>query len=375
MRTSLIFVSLVLAGAAHAQQSPPQQPVQQLQLETLTDPAAPPATKAQYVDWEPGAPAPRSVGGVPPQAPVSAPSDVRRVPSIDYGRGVPGDGRSSGDGARYITPPPPVNLLSGTDSTLTKREAANVATARRFIDGSSELADAGAPGTDGAVVFRYGAAMPTIVCAPLYVCSVALQPGEVVNNVQVGDPVRWKITPALSGSGPLQVTHVTVKPVDIGLTSNLIVATNRRAYLMKLVSRKDDWMPSIAFSYPEDEAAQWAALAQQREAEHVATVMPETGQHLAALDFGYRLRGDEPVWRPLRVYNDGTKTYIQFPRATQADELPALVAIGADKREQMVNYRLAGDRFVVDQVLKRAVLVSGVGRHQVKVRIERTEEG
>lgn len=372
MRTSLILFSLALAGAAHAQQ--PQEPVQQLQLETLTAPSAP-TTKAQYHDWAPGAPAPRSVGGVPSDSgPLSAPSDVRRVPPIDLA-GVPTDGRSAAGGARYITPPPPVNLLSGTDSELTRRETANVATARRFIDGNSALADVAAPGADGAVVFRFGATMPTIVCAPLYVCNLSLQPGEVVNNVQVGDPVRWKVTPALSGSGAAQVTHVTVKPLDIGLSTNLIVATNRRAYLIKLVSRKDDWMPSVAFSYPEDEAAQWAALEQHREAERVANVMPDTGQHLAELDFGYRLRGDEPVWRPLRVYSDGSKTYIQFPRAMQSDELPALVSIGADKREQMVNYRLTGDRFVVDKVLDRAVLVSGVGRHQVKVRIERTREG
>jgi type IV secretion system protein VirB9 len=38
----------------------------------------------------------------------------------------------------------------------------------------------------------------------------------------------------------------------------------------------------------------------------------------------------------------------------------------------MVNYRVAGNTYVVDKVLDRAVLLSGVGRTQAKVEIIRT---
>lgn len=356
MRILVFLLALCSGGAVGAQQPRALDAVNQLQIE----PVRPlPTNNAALTVWEPGAAAP---GELEP------PTDRPRVPSIEPGfNQLPQD-------AAVMTPPPPVNLFSGTDSTLTLREEANLASARRFLDGSSALADAGAAGIDGSVVFRFGGVMPTIVCAPLYVCNLGLQAGETVNTVQVGDPVRWKVTPALSGRGESQVTHVSVKPLDIGLATNLIVTTDRRAYLLKLVSRKDDWMPSITFSYPEDEAAQWAAIAAQREAEVAATIIPDTGQNLADLDFGYRIRGDEPAWRPVRVYTDGMKTFIQFPRAARADELPALVGVGADDREQIVNFRLAGDRFVVDQVLSRAWLVAGVGRNQVRVKIERTGE-
>lgn len=302
-------------------------------------------------------------GSMPPPI---APLPQKRVPAID-GTLPPTPGEASPSVAS--SPPPPVNLLSGVDSVLTIRERQNLSVAREWIDGRRDKATAG---SDGAVVFRIGTSMPSVVCAPLFVCDIALQPGEIVNDVKVGDSVRWKVTPSTSGS-VVRTTHVIVKPSDIGLTTNLIVATDRRIYNLKLVSRENDWMPSVSFSYPEDEVAQWAALSMEQAKERADTVIPQTGQALGDLDFGYSVSGSKSAWRPLRVYNDGLKTYIQFPASMKADESPALVALGADKKEQMVNYRLLGDRFVVDKVLDRAILVSGVGKHQVRVKIAHKE--
>ncbi len=54
-------------------------------------------------------------------------------------------------------------------------------------------------GPDGKVIYLYGQVQPTVVCAPLQVCDIELQPGEAVRNVMVGDTVRWKVDPATSG--------------------------------------------------------------------------------------------------------------------------------------------------------------------------------
>jgi type IV secretion system protein VirB9 len=95
------------------------------------------------------------------------------------------------------------------------------------------------------------------------------------------------------------------------------------------------------------------------------------------LDFGFRISGDDPSWRPLRVYTDGRKTYIQFPRSLGFGTAPALVGLAhdgswfSDPTEEMVNYRIVGDRYVVDQVLDRAELVTGVGSGQTRVLIAR----
>ena len=105
---------------------------------------------------------------------------------------------------------------------------------------------------DGYVRFLFGATLPTVVCAPLQVCNLALQPGEVVNNINLGDSVRWKITPSLSGNGGSQTTHLIIKPTDAGLVSSLDIETNKRTYAIKLVSTQASWMPLVAFNYPED---------------------------------------------------------------------------------------------------------------------------
>ena len=263
--------------------------------------------------------------------------------------------------------PPPVNLMSRRNAVLTPRERRAVALSTSWSDNQ----DMPARGNEGAVMFTFGSTLPSIVCAPLYVCDVSLQPGEVVNDINVGDAVRWKLSPATSGTGPSATTHVIVKPTDAALRTNAIITTDRRVYVLTLVSRQKDWMPRIAFHYPDDAQAEWTAYKAARQAER-DTTSSDTGTNPATLDFGYRLGGDKPRWRPLRVYTDGAKTYVQFPSAMQSTEAPALVAIGEDGKDQLVNYRLVGDRYVVDKVLGRAALLSGTGKRQVKVKITRT---
>lgn len=262
--------------------------------------------------------------------------------------------------------PPPVNLLADEDSVLTKTEMENIKIARDWAAGQR-----GAKGEIGDIVFRFGASVqPPIVCSPLYVCDIMLQPGEKVNHVLIGDAVRWIVRPAISGEGPGSVRHIVIKPSDIGLTTNLLVTTTRRTYSMMLKSHKTYYMPRISFSYPEDELAEFQKLESQQLAQTVATVLPKTGANVLDLDFGYELIG-KARWRPERVYTDGLKTYVEFPASMRAEESPALLALGADGKEQIVNYRVKGSLYIVDRVIDRAVLISGVGRSQARVTIER----
>ncbi|WP_017168195.1 P-type conjugative transfer protein TrbG, partial [Xanthomonas phaseoli] len=267
-------------------------------------------------------------------------------------------------------------VLSNHVVPLAAKERAGVTLAREW----KAHGDRPSRGNDGRVVFPYGSSLPTIVCAPLFPCDLELQPGEVVigsteqPELHAGDKVRWKISPAISGpmeNPASQITHVIIAPSDAGLSTNLIIPTNRRTYHVKLVSTKSDWMPRVAFSYPEDTAAKWAEYQQTLQLQQARTTLPGTGgQNVSQLDFGYEMKG-KARWKPLRVYNDGTKTYIQFPASMSSSEAPALLTIGPDKNETLVNYRMQGDRYVVDQVFDRAVLVAGVGRRQSRITITR----
>ena len=84
-------------------------------------------------------------------------------------------------------------------------------------------------GPDGKVIFLYGEIQPSIVCSPLQVCDIELQPGEVVRDVLVGDTVRWKVEPATSGAPGGQAIHLIVKPSEAGLVTSMVVTTSRLA--------------------------------------------------------------------------------------------------------------------------------------------------
>lgn len=270
-------------------------------------------------------------------------------------------------------PPRQVDPLSGQNVPLRGKERAGVHYGREWANNP----DYPARGEDGSTVFVFGATLPIVVCAPLYVCDLSLEPGEIVNDLNVGDAVRWQITPASQGEGDALITHLIIKPTDIGLITNLVITTNRRAYTIKLISRREEWMPRVSFYYPSDVRGEWARYraSQQRQRETKLTAEPV--ESVANLDFGYELSGDNPAWRPVRVYTNGAKTYIQFPPGVRHGELPALVALGddgglfTDPSQQLVNYRYVHGRFEVDKVLDRAALISGVGWDQTTVKIQR----
>lgn len=269
------------------------------------------------------------------------------------------------------TMPPPIPLVSPDAAPLNAKEKAGVALARRWVNRNERPHT----GEDGYVRFLFGASLPTVVCAPLQVCNLALQPGEIVNNVNLGDSVRWKITPSISGSGGTQTTHLIIKPTDAGLLSSLDIETNRRTYAVKLVSTQSSWMPLVAFNYPDDAQAQWQAYQQTVSFGAAATTLP-IGENVGNLQF-LCISGTAARWSPIRAYTDGAKTYIEFPSAISFQAAPALVALANDgswfsrPSAQVVNYRVLGNRYVVDAALDRAALISGVGGDQQRVVLSR----
>jgi P-type conjugative transfer protein TrbG len=274
---------------------------------------------------------------------------------------APASSPSDSQGAVPRGMPPPLPLLSPS-ARLNAKEAHATALARRWAN-ARYMPHAGA---DGVIRFPYGATLPTVVCAPLQVCDLALQPGEVVQlPIHLGDKVRWLLSPGISGSPDGPVTHIVIKATDAGLQSSMTVNTNRRTYSVKLVSTQTQWMPLTAFSYPDDQQAQWGAYQQAMGAGSFAAApgASAAGGNLAF--FTPRCQGSPP-WAPLRAWTDGTHTYVEFASLPTSDA-PALVGLANDggwfgrPTSQVVNYRPVGNRLVADAALQRFALVSGVG--------------
>ncbi len=123
------------------------------------------------------------------------------------------------------------------------------------------------------------------------------------------------------------------------------MTTNRRTYYLTLVSSYNNPMLRIGFLYPQDPQQAFATAAARGTRARVDAPLPDTA--IDKLDFNYQMNGDRGL-QPVRVFNDGTHTYLQMPHGMR--EVPVLFAVGSDGSDTLVNYRFTGQYYVVDGV-------------------------
>jgi len=225
--------------------------------------------------------------------------------------------------------------------------------ARAFVNAAQVY-----PFSDGALYRLYA--------APELVTDIALQAGESIISVAAGDTARWTVGDTTSGTGDAKRVHILVKPFIAGLTTNLVITTDRRTYHLQLESTSATAMSALSWTYPQDELlAIKRAADQQRAATPVAS-----GLAVEQLNFGYAITGDRPNWRPLRAFDDGRQTFIEFPPSLAVGEAPPLFVVGPKGDAQLVNYRVSGRFYVVDRLFDAAELRLGE-KKQAVVRITR----
>lgn len=230
-------------------------------------------------------------------------------------------------------------------------------------------------GDVGTLVLSYSSYIPKIICRPMYVTDVILQPGEVVTGVHPGDPVRWTFVPGQSGTGSTEQVHVLIKPLMADISTNLVINTDRRTYILDLVSSATKHFPSVSFSYPTDTLAAWTSFIEQKRADRRNNLELSSGYTVTPEDLhlDYEIRGENTLrWKPIRVWDDGIKTYIQFKKGSvkKSVEAPVLVVF-EHKKEVLVNYRVAEDMYIVDRVFNAGALIIGTGTAQDRVVIKR----
>ncbi len=215
-------------------------------------------------------------------------------------------------------------------------------------------------------------ALYQVYAAPGRITDIALQPGEELTGpgpVASGDTVRWIIGDTVSGAGASKQVHILVKPTRADLVTNMVINTDRRTYHLELRATQATYMAAISWTYPQDMLV--ALRASRAEAERVAPVA--AGIDPAALNFRYRIDGDRPAWRPVRAFDDGRQTFVEFPEGIATVEMPPLFVLGADGNAQLVNYRVQGRYIVADRLFSVAELRLGGKKKAQNVRIVRDE--
>jgi type IV secretion system protein TrbG len=212
-------------------------------------------------------------------------------------------------------------------------------------------------------------ALYQVYAAVNQVSDIALEGGERLVSVSAGDTVRWVVGDTTSGEGKDAQVHILVKPIAPDLTTNLVITTDRRAYYLELHATAATYMASVSWTYPASALLALKGRAAQAQDAWATTVDP--GLDIEALRFRYRLEGEAP-WKPLRVFDDGAKVYIQFPANLKQGDAPPLFVIGNDGKAALVNYRVKGATYIVDRLFAAAELRLGTEPQQL-IRIVRTD--
>lgn len=209
-------------------------------------------------------------------------------------------------------------------------------------------------------------ALYQVYAAPGQITSIALEPGESLTGagpIAAGDTARWIIGDTESGSGVTRRVHVLVKPSRADITTNLVITTDRRTYMIELRSGEKPYMPAVAWAYPQPAGG-------GRQATPATPVIPA----VAARNYRYGLTGSSnPPWKPVAVYDDGRRVYVEFPRGIVQGEMPPIFVIGPEGEAQIANSRIYQHILIVDRLFGAAELRLGGGDKQQTVRIVRTD--
>ncbi len=213
-------------------------------------------------------------------------------------------------------------------------------------------------------------ALYQLYASPGQVTDIALQEGEQLvgpGPVAAGDTVRWIIADTVSGSGSAQRVHILVKPTRPGLSTNLVINTDRRTYHLELRSTPETYMASVSWTYPQD--ALIALSARNREAAIMASTVP--GIDIDALNFRYSIEGDRAPWRPIRAFDDGRQVFIEFPPSIAQSDMPPVFITGAKGEGELTNYRVRGRYIVIDRLFAGAELRLGSKKSEKRIRVLR----
>lgn len=157
--------------------------------------------------------------------------------------------------------------------------------------------------------------------------------GEVVQSIVVGDPAAVEV------KVPPQADSVLVRTIRQPVDPIIDVFTGTRHYRLRLViGPASDVAYLVRFSDASDTSA-------------AVSASPE----ILAGPFAYKLKGERAL-RPLRVSDDGKRSFIEW---APDQPLPAVFAISALGEEETVDSYMRGNVLVIDRVYAKLIFRFG----------------
>lgn len=179
--------------------------------------------------------------------------------------------------------------------------------------------------------------------APGYITDIQLMAGEQLLNITIGDTRSWTIeTKAISGQN---TWHVYVKPLQVGISTNAIIETDKHTYSLRLVAERD-YAPIVSWIYPEEREAVYKPEGVTMEVESVQE-----------LNFDYKVsKAKKYPWTPETVFDDGFKTYFVLSDEAAMKYTPAVFQKRASGQLIHLDYRVINNMLVVNKVCEEFFL-------------------
>ena len=351
-----ILPGLALAGVDTS--LPPVKPIVSLQGNATTKPAG---TKTEAV--HPSA-TPSVSGGTTSagqKVPAISPEAAAQIASAQVWQ-------------QSIATPP-----EGPESAATRVLARQSLAASQAMDNTLPVIG-GANGTVNSLAGR-----PVLVCSPLHTCIIELPDGvKPVTTVGVSKS-EWNVQQALVGKQP----EIFLSPKFKGLHQNIVVAATDQGrpinYEIRLVSDAVRYIPALKIEDSGGEVRSWKtdlqatssttpdyAPADQSTADHkgkTPRVLPLPNIRLNHVNLRWSIHCGGGGWfsssdckpiRPLRVYDDGTHTFIDMPQGLASHGgFPILQARNASGHLIGVDTQIRGNTYVVDSVPAEILLRLG----------------
>lgn len=183
--------------------------------------------------------------------------------------------------------------------------------------------------------------------------SIQFHPNESILDVSSGDSLAWQWNIAAGRNNIL-----FIKPMLQDSDTNMKVITNKRIYEFRLVSsgyydNPNDVTYRLSFKYPEEERAksQKKLLAHVKKAE-----FSQAPANNKRWNYYYSFTGNKRL-APVQAFDDDKGfTYFQF---SEGAPIPAIYAVDANRKEQLVNYRIQEPYVVVEKISGQFTLRDG----------------
>lgn len=180
-----------------------------------------------------------------------------------------------------------------------------------------------------------------VYAAPGFISDVQLKPGEQITGITIGDAVSWSVETRLAAD---KTWHVYIKPLQLGVVTNMIINTDRHYYSLRLIA-DEDYSPVVSWIYPGEAREEYSPQGISMEVESVQDI-----------NFDYRVSG-KYSWTPESVFDDGFKTYFVLPEGKAARHTPVIFQKRGDVLLNM-DYRIVNNTIILDKVCSEIYMVT-----------------